>query len=299
MIDNTTGNIKVLNNQLESHDAPVKIGKQTSALVNTVPSNIEVRLNHFTRPASWYRIGAPDYWHLRSMIMLHNAKEVLIEANVFDTVTFRAVFRIEPERDDGSRPWAEVSDITFRHNRVDGVPGGWEIHATDLATPGPPFTRNITVDNNLVTGVDLDVFLLNGGDTDPITGLVLRHNTVLQNASIMVIDNGGNDAKFLDNVLTHGSYGVKCNGGPSGTGCLDMAFATWEFDYNLVITTSPGLYPTNSNKFPMASAGFVDESAGNYRLTMTSPGYAAASDGKDMGVDFDAMDAAAMCRTSP
>jgi hypothetical protein len=47
----------------------------------------------------------------------------------------------------------------------------------------------------------------------------------------------------------------------------------------------------------LADPGFEDPALGNYRLKPSSPGSGAASDGKDIGVDFAALDAAAACRT--
>jgi hypothetical protein len=231
-------------------------------------------------------------------MVFHNASQVTIEANVFDTNLFQPAFRIEPHRFMGARPWATVNGVTFRHNRVSGVSAGWEIQADDPYSSGMPYTRDIVLENNLVIDVAGDAFYLRGGADEGVVGFQLRHNTILQGDNFMEVANTGNGIVILDNVLMHGPYGLKCDGGPCCSGCLTMSFITWEFDYNLMITDEPTSYPQNNNEFVMADPGFVDESAGDYRLAPSSPGSGAASDGKDMGVDMAALEAAETCRSS-
>jgi len=45
--------------------------------------------------------------------------------------------------------------------------------------------------------------------------------------------------------------------------------------------------------------GFVDAPGGDYHLAPSSPYKGKATDGTDIGVRFDAQDAAATCRTPP
>ena len=61
---------------------------------------------------------------------------------------------------------------------------------------------------------------------------------------------------------------------------------------------TPSDYPPD-NFFPAYEVGFVDAESGDYHLGPSSPYRGKATDGADVGVRFDAQDAAAACRTAP
>src|SRR6185503_16320306 len=49
------------------------------------------------------------------------------------------------------------------------------------------------------------------------------------------------------------------------------------------------LYPSNNTFLPTSSVGFIDLTQANYRLAPNSPLKNAATDGRDVGVDLDAL----------
>jgi hypothetical protein len=298
LIDNTPGAIVVANNHLESSWAHVIVGAHGGALPDVVPSGIEIRWNDFTRPAAWWE-ARDNAYDLQSFIELLNATAVVVEGNAMERSKFRAAFELTPDRRNGDRLFAEVSDVTIAHNRVDAVERGFTLEPTDSEVGGPPFTGRVTVENNLVTGVAGAVIAFIGAPGQGFDGLTWRHNTTTQNNRFAAVANSGNVASVVDSVLYHGEYGIHCDGQGSGEACLDFGFASWELHHDMVVLGNhpPDGYPAANNVFVMDDPGFIDKAAGNYRLTTTSPGHGAASDGTDIGVDLDALEAASSCRS--
>jgi hypothetical protein len=78
----------------------------------------------------------------------------------------------------------------------------------------------------------------------------------------------------------------------SGTTALN-AYAQWTFERNVLAGATAAVYPTNNAypaRFPQ-DIGFVDPVNGDYRLSLSSPYKNRATDGRDPGVDFDALSA--------
>src|SRR6185369_7001269 len=73
-------------------------------------------------------------------------------------------------------------------------------------------------------------------------------------------------------------------------------YPSWVFAGNVLAElpsdVSPSQYPTNTFFPANFNAQFVDAANGNYRLASSSPYKGAATDGKDIGCDFDQLEAA-------
>lgn len=124
---------------------------------------------------------------------------------------------------------------------------------------------------------------------------------------------------FKDNIVERSAYGIK--GDSEGTSALNANFRPYTYQKNLLVNTSDE--PTNPSpdqvidddfllsKYPnpapatntsssgdtfvastWSNVGFVDKAGGNYRLAPGSIFKAKASDGKDIGVDQDALETA-------
>src|SRR5262249_15865177 len=97
-----------------------------------------------------------------------------------------------------------------------------------------------------------------------------------------------------DNIAFHNTYGVFGNGGSFGTAALDKYASAWSFSGNAIIglpkDMSANQYP-QKNYFPssMDEVGFVNTASGDYRLSRTSRFKNKASDGTDIGCNFDAL----------
>ncbi len=84
---NGPGPFKIVNNYLEGAGENVMFGGADARIKNLVPSDIEIRRNHFFKPLSW-RKDDPSYagkpWAVKNLFELKNARRVLVEGNVFE-----------------------------------------------------------------------------------------------------------------------------------------------------------------------------------------------------------------------
>jgi len=90
-----------------------------------VPSDIEIRHNHFVKPLSW-KADDPTYagtaWTVKNLFELKNAQRVLVDGNVFEynwpaaQNGFAILFTVRNQ--DGHAPWSTVADVVFSNNIV-------------------------------------------------------------------------------------------------------------------------------------------------------------------------------------
>jgi hypothetical protein len=78
-----------------------------------------------------------------------------------------------------------------------------------------------------------------------------------------------------------------------GNATIASQFPGSTFAKGIFAGSNPAVYPAN-NYYPASysAVGFVNQSGGNYRLSSTSPYKSGGTDGKDVGADIDAIDAA-------
>ena len=84
---NGPGPFKIANNELDGSGENVMFGGADPAIAKLIPSDIEIRHNHFFKPLSW-RVGDPSYggihWAVKNLFELKNARRVLVSGNVFE-----------------------------------------------------------------------------------------------------------------------------------------------------------------------------------------------------------------------
>src|SRR5580765_346552 len=120
---NGPGPFKIVNNYLEGAGENVLFGGVDPAIPNLVPSDIEIRRNHFSKPRSW-RIGDPAYagtaWTVKNILELKNARRVLVEGNLFEYTWPHSqggfAILLTVRNQDGRAPWSVVEDVTFVSN---------------------------------------------------------------------------------------------------------------------------------------------------------------------------------------
>jgi hypothetical protein len=148
---------------------------------------------------------------------------------------------------------------------------------------GTPLLQNVTI--NHITGFPSDE-MLNVGDDTTVNGQMA--NFLLTNS-----------------VVNAGAYPIWSTGGGSSNCAypnvpvttLTACFAPYTFVSNAVIATPPNYGSTmwpSGNFFPASAAAvkFVNYNNGNggdYHLSSSSPYKNAATDGKDLGADIDAI----------
>ncbi|HEV8658044.1 MAG TPA: fibronectin type III domain-containing protein [Thermoanaerobaculia bacterium] len=296
---NGPGPYKIVNNYLEAATENVIFGGGDPLIVNLVPSDIEVRRNHFDKQLAW----RGSQWSIKNLFELKNARRVLIDGNIFEhnwqaaQAGFSILFTVRNQ--DGTAPWSVVEDITFTNNIVRHVSSAVNILGYDDINISQQAKR-ILIKNNLfddVSSVNWDgsgiLFQLLNHTAD----VTIDHNTGFHDGHVIATGplNSTEDRFYYRNNLTPNNlYGV---GGDGTYGNPNLTLSTYfpgaVFIRNILVGGDATNYPAG-NYFPatMANVGFVDFAGANYRLAPTSPYKNLGTDGKDIGVDMDALEAA-------
>jgi len=300
---NGAGPFKIVNNYLEGAGENFILGGADPTIANLVPSDIEFRRNHCFKPLSW-RIGDPSYagtpWGVKNLFELKSAQRVLVDGNIFEHNWTHAqvgyAILLTVRNQDGGAPWSVVQDVTITNNIVRRVGGGFNTHGTDDNKPSLP-TRRVRISNNLLEDVDGNrwggpgiAFHTNGGPHD----ITIEHNTVFHTGSIFATTGTPTEGVvFRNNLTPHNEFGVKGDGRGTGNSTIDFYFPGSVFKKNVMVGGQSSLYPMD-NFFPPSfdQVVFVNRAGGNFRLAPTSPYKNAGTDGKDIGCDFDALNAA-------
>ncbi len=297
---NGPGPIKIVNNRLEGSGENVIFGGADPKIQGLVPSDIEIRENHFYKPLTW-KTDDPTYagnhWSVKNLLEFKNAARVLVRCNVFENNWADAqvgfAILVTPRNQDGSAPWCGVSDMTITDNILRHSASGFNVSGEDDNNPSTQ-TARVVITDNLAYDLDNTKF---GGDGrvfqiitpgKPTLGLKIEHNTAFVNGnSAVVMGDTGVVATGLilrNNILSHGNYGVFGSGKGEGKGALDFYAPGYVFEDNALIGYMMGSYPAN-NSFPAtpADVGFVDYAGGDYRLGDASMFKNKGSDGGDVG----------------
>jgi hypothetical protein len=312
---NGPGPYLIENNHLEASAENILFGGSDPSIVNLVPSNITIRRNLITKPLAWMTAS----WTVKNLIEFKNADTVLIEGNTIENnwaagqQGYSIVFT--PRNQDNTAPWTVVQNITVRSNVIRHVAAVFNIYGYDSNAVSRQ-TSNIVVSNNLI----YDVSTAYSTPANPANGWVavignqprdikFDHNT---------IDNNGNDTFFFYEgtppagtpisglVMTSNSfrdnlYGIFGNGSQEGSVSL-AAYAPGAYvQGNAIAGGDPQRYPVGNEYPAMAQwiADFVNPAAANYQLAPTSLSKGAGADGKDIGVDFAALNAAMSATPTP
>ena len=300
---NGPGPYKIVNNYLEGAGENVMFGGADPSIIGLVPSDIEFRRNHCAKPLSW-NPRDPSYagirWSVKNLFELKNAQRVLIDGNIFENnwsdAQIGTAILFTPRNQDGTAPWSAVQDVTFTNNIVRHTANGMNLLGSDNNYPSQQLKR-IKVKNNLFAdiggpnwgGGGVLYYILHG-----TSGVTIDHNTAFHVGNIISADGVVHTGFVYTNNLTrHNEYGVMGSGASPGRGTLDMYFPSRVFLKNILAGGTASSYPAD-NFFPASldAVGFVSHSGGNYRLADSSPYRNAGTDGKDIGADINAIEAA-------
>jgi len=301
---NGPGPFKIVNNHLEGAGENVMFGGGADPTIpDLVPSDIEIRQNQFSKRLSW-KVGDPSYegtpWIVKNLFELKNARRVLIEGNLFEhnwvqaQSGFAILFTVRNQN--GSAPWAVVEDVTFRNNIVRHTTSGINILGRDDNHPSRQ-TKRILIQNNLFDDVGGNrwggggrLFQLLRGTED----VVIDHNTAFQAENILMADGEPHlGFVFRNNIVPHNNYGIIGTGTGVGNPTLLKYFPDGIVKHNIIAGGHAAQYlPDNFFPSSLDDVRFMDRHSGNYQLASSSRYKRAGSNGKDLGVDYDALCAA-------
>ena len=299
---NGPGPFHIINNYLEGAGENIMIGGADPGIPNLVPSDIEVRRNYLFKPLSW-KVGDPTYagrhWTVKNIFELKNARNVVIDGNVFennwtDAQDGKAIL-FTVRNQECSAPWSTVENITFTNNIVKNAEGalsllGWDNEVTAAFGKCHPASTsgrgtNANISNNLVYNISGPFLQLNG-----FNKVTVAHNTHIQNGNLMTLY-GKPSEQFVyrDNLTVRSSKGYGVFGDATGEGVAALRKFTPDvvFKNNVLALADSSIYP-KENLFPSSieAIRFVNFEKGDYRLAPNSPFKKASSEGQAAGCDW-------------
>ena len=249
--------------------------------------------------------GAGSTWTVKNLLELKNARNVVIEDNIFENhwagaqAGYSIVFT--PRNQNGRCTWCVVENITFQRNIVRNVSAGINILGYDNLAPSAQ-TRNIRIQQNLFYGVTKSLggsgwFLLMG---DAPRDVVVDHNTIdaSSNAFAYVYGEAGGEVRpiygfqLTNNALRHNDYGLNGAGAAFGSGVIARYFPDGVVASNWLQGGYATRYPASNLFTGTFESGFVDAAARDYSAAPNGILVGRASDGTNIGADVAAVTAA-------
>jgi hypothetical protein len=320
---NPGGPYKIDGNFLEASGESIMLG---GAPGSTSPTDIEVRYNHLYKPPIW-QPGAPgfvggytgDAFVVKNHLELKNAQRVLFEGNILENTWggftqhgFSVV--LLPATQGGVCVPCQVTDITFRYNRISHVAGGFDIGNVEgnvggFAVAGERYSIHdvLLEDVNKVqyVGYGMLVMMLSSSSHEVLNHVSIQHVTAFPDPSshIMSIqDTVGSMPGFVfaNNLTVSPTYPTwSAGGGPTNCAAAEVpitviktCFPWYVFTSNVLIGDfskyPPSEWPAGQAAFlsSVNKVGFADYAAGNYALSDSSPYKSKGTDGRDIGADI-------------
>lgn len=208
-----TKDLKILNNYIEGGAENIMFGGAEAANAELVPSDIQIRGNHFNKPAEWKTQGAA----MKCLFEIKAGKRIQFVENYLENNWVGAAFRLTLRSEDGKAPFHTIEDVLIKDNIVSGAGDGIQILGKDDFYDGKPNQKDaqtlkrLTIENNLFLNIGAKEFEGSGFFVQTSDG---EQITIANNTSF----NEGNSAKFYgvmpknfvfkNNIIGHGEYGV-------------------------------------------------------------------------------------------
>jgi hypothetical protein len=296
---NGTGPFRIENNYLAAGHEVVMFGGGDPGISGLVPSDIELRHNHITRPLAWR-----NKWQVKNLVESKNVRRLLVEGNLIENNWTDGqngfAFVLKSENQDGTAPWSTSSDVTVRYNHIRNTGSVFNLSGLgSRPTKNVPAARFL-ITHNVAEGVNVGPFTGEGVAFQILSGLsdaVITHNTIInQNATASGVSFDGPPVQRLvmhSNLLQGGPYGVHGSDAGAGIGALKRYAPGAVFRRNVIVGVDDcSVYPGETVcPSRMTEVGFVSALKGNFRAGVGALRNRAL-DGGDIGADIDRVEAA-------
>ena len=239
-------------------------------------------------------------WQVKNLFELKNARDVLVENNVFENNWQQAqagyAIVLTPRNQDGGCTWCTIESVVFRHNIVRNSAAGFNISGRDYPNVSQ-ITTGVTISDNLVYNIR-QWFGGNGWGVligDGPRNVVLTHNTFDYDGTTLLYVYGGsasapavvNGFTFTYNAAPNNSYGI--NGASASPGALtvQMYFPGSTITGNWISGANASKYPDGNRTEAPFQNYLVDRANCDYHLTgvLAVPG----ADNLLVGADIDGL----------
>jgi len=313
---NGPGPFKILNNRLEGGAENVMFGGGLPAIQDLVPSDIDIRGNHFYKPLTWKADDPQNTGYVpwvKNLFEIKNGRNVVFDGNVLENNWVGAdqhgfAIVLTPRSEGGQAPWVVVENVEITNNLIRHVGGGVALLGRDSGGTSQQ-TNNIVIRGNLFEDIrqDYAVDIVRVIQLTGIAGLVVDHNTFSFGAGSwpMLRAYGDQTTGFVyTNNLIEYREGVWADCGTDNQ-ALICALPAAVFVGNVIVGGNQATLPAgNFMPATLGDAGFVDYDQGatdyhNYALRSDSAYAGQATDGADPGFDPAAVDSARGVSTPP
>jgi hypothetical protein len=295
---NGAGPFKIENNYLAAGHEVVMFGGGDPGIAGLIPSDIELRHNHITRPLAWR-----NKWQVKNLVETKNVQRLLVEGNVIENTwkdgqTGFAIV-MKSENQDGTAPWSVSRDVTVRYNRIRNTGSVFTMSGMGTNSHKSTIGERFLVTHNVAEGVNVGPYTGDGIAFQllgALTDAVITHNTIInQNARASGVVFDGAPVRRLvmhSNLFQGGPYGVHGSGTGSGRSALERYAPGAVFRRNVIVGVDCSIYPGETVCPPrMTDVGFVGALQGNFRAGVGALRNRAL-DGGDIGADIDRVEAA-------
>lgn len=253
-----------------------------------IPSDIEIRGNHFYKPVEW-----KDKVTTKCLFELKNAKRVKFVGNYLENNWVGAAFRITVRNQENTAPFSTIEDVVMQDNVINGVGDGIQILGTDDTYKSQTLKR-LNIINNLFLNIGGENYDGGGYFIQVSSGedILIANNTAFNQGNLAIFY-GDMPKNFLfrDNIVGHGEYGIH------GFDGIKTAAGQKLFRNNVIVNNID--IPSNYGKFPpnnfwianFNAVGFADFAKNNLRLTTKSRFKGKAENGGDIGFNMEKLPA--------
>jgi hypothetical protein len=236
---NGYGPFRIENNYIEAGHQWTMSGGGDPSIPNLIPCDWVIRNNIFTRPMAWRGV-----WQAKTGIETKNQCRALYEYNFMENVWPDAQvgfgILLKSTNQDGTAPWSQTKDVTFRYNRLRNMTNGFNLAANPQG--GVPMTR-VSVYDNVIEPMPWQIE--QGGHGIPVqflgglTDMVFVHNTWQPPSGLdaISVDGGANVRTVMrSNYIPHGQYGIKGSNQGDGATTIAAYFLNSLWEDNAVIS---------------------------------------------------------------